>query len=62
MEQPFYVELEKLGITELELDKQCDDLFQDIPIKFEVRKGNKMDEKINFYTQALNCKFPIVHI
>jgi len=44
------------------LDKQCDDLFSDTPIKFKARKANKIEEKIKFYIQELEIKFPIVLI
>lgn len=61
-EQPVFNELGQLGISEAELDKQCDDLFSDTPMKFRARKGNKIDEKIKFYIQELGIKFPIVLI
>ena len=61
-EQPIFSELGQLGISESELDKQCDDLFSDIPMKFRPRKGNKIDEKIRFYIQELYIRFPIVMI
>lgn len=51
-----------LGITEAELDEQCDDLFNDTPIKFIPRKGNQIDEKIKFYIKELMITIPIVHI
>ena len=38
-----------LGISEEELDEQCDELFRETPIIFQARKGNKMDEMINLY-------------
>ena len=52
-------DLALLGISEYELDKQCDDLFGQTPIKFQARKGNKIDEKIKFYIQELGITFPI---
>lgn len=44
------------------MDKQCDDLFSDTPIKFKARKANKIEENIKFYIQELEIKFPIVLI
>lgn len=35
-----------LGITEDELDEQCDELFSQYPIRFEPRYGDQMDELI----------------
>ena len=55
-------ELSILGITESELDKHCIDLFYQTPIRFKPRKGNKIDEKVNFYIQELDIKFPIEQI
>jgi hypothetical protein len=37
-------------------------LFSDVPIKFKARKGNKIEEKIKFYIEELDIKFPIVLI
>lgn len=61
-EEPISAELGQLGISEYELDKQCEDLFSDTPIKFKARKGNKIDEKIKAYIQELDIKFPIEQI
>ena len=62
IEQPAFGDLALLGITENELDEQCDDLFGDTPIKFVPRKGNQIDEKIKFYINELLITIPIVHI
>ena len=62
LEQPAFGDLALLGITETELDEQCDDLFGDTPIKFVPRKGNQIDEKIKFYINELLITIPIVHI
>ena len=35
-----------LGLSEAELDMQCDDLFSDTPIKFIPRKDNQLDAAI----------------
>lgn len=59
IEQPAFGDLALLGITEIELDKQCDDLFNTTPIEFIPRKGNKIDEKIRFYIQELGITIPI---
>jgi len=52
-------ELSILGITESELDKHCIDLFYETPIRFKPTRGNNIDEKINFYIEELDIKFPI---
>lgn len=59
---PAFGDLALLGITETELDQQCDDLFCDTPIKFIARKGNKIDEKVKFYIHELGITIPIAHI
>ena len=56
------MDIDQLGITEEEIDQQCDDLFYDTPMKFKGRKGNPIDEKIKFYIQELELKFPIEFI
>lgn len=61
-EQHQFGDLALLGISESELDKQCDDLFYETPIQFVPRKGNKIDEKIRFYIQELNITIPIESI
>lgn len=61
-EQPMISELALLGITEYELDKQCDDLFTDTPIHFAPRKGNMIDSKIQFYINELGITIPIDYI
>jgi hypothetical protein len=35
-----------MGITEEELDQQCDDLFADTPIEFNPRKNDQIDQII----------------
>lgn len=61
-EMPVFGDLALLGITESELDQQCDDLFEDTPIKFYPRKGNKIDENISFYIIQYDILIPIQHI
>jgi hypothetical protein len=36
-------DMDLLGLSEAELDQQCDDIFQDVPIKFKPRKGDALD-------------------
>jgi len=40
-----------LGISEEELDEQCEELFKETPIMFNPRKHNKMDEMIANYVE-----------
>ncbi len=51
-----------LGISEEELDKQCDELFSDTPIKFRPRKNDVIDEMIAVYIRELGINIPIVWI
>ena len=55
-------ETELLGISEEELENQCDELFKDPPIKFKARKGNKLDEAIDKSIKALKFTLPIMPI
>lgn len=58
-EDPIVAEIHQLGLTESELDNHCIELFEETPIKFKARKGNKVDEQIMFYIEELDIKFPI---
>jgi hypothetical protein len=42
-----------MGITEEELDQQCDELFSDTPIEFNPRKKDKIDMIIAAYIKQL---------
>ena len=55
-------DIDLLGITEGELDQQCDELFADEPITFVPRKGNAIDLRIKFYIVEYRLLIPIVHI
>lgn len=51
-----------MGITEEEVDKQCDELFQSTPIKFKPRKNMIVDEMISLFIKTLGIKIPIIWI
>ena len=51
-----------LGISEKELDEQCDELFLEPPIIFTPRKNNKMDDRIHHLMEELDVRIPIVPI
>ena len=55
-------EMNSIGITEDELDDQCDELFKDMPIEFRPRKNNQMDIMIAQIIKLQNITIPIVHI
>lgn len=55
-------DIELMGISEQELDNQCDELFQDTPIEFQPRKNNCLDLEIAKLIEAQNIKIPIIHI
>lgn len=61
-EQPAFGDMDLLGISEVELDQQCDDLFQDTPIKFKARKNNELDSHIEHFCYKLSIEIPIIHI
>ena len=51
-----------LGISEEELDEQCDELFMEPPIIFTPRKNNKMDDMIHHFIEELDVRIPVVPI
>lgn len=51
-----------LGISEEELDEQCEELFKETPIMFTPRKNNRMDEMIAQYIEELDIRIPIIPI
>jgi len=50
------------GISEEELDQQCDELFGEAPIVFKPRKDNEIDQMIASYIQETNITIPIIWI
>lgn len=55
-------DIDLLGLSEAELDQQCDDIFQDVPIKFKPRKGDPLDLAIQDQINLLSLNIPIQHI
>ena len=55
-------DIDQLGITEDELDAQCDELFSVAPIDFKPRKGNEIDLLIQQAIREFNLTIPIVWI
>ena len=53
---------QNLGITEEELDEQCEQLFENTPIEFRPRKNSTMDEMLSLYLKQLNVTVPVVNI
>ena len=51
-----------LNTIEDEIDMHCEDLFETAPIKFRVRKGNKLDAGIKEIIDDYDVKIPIVHV
>jgi hypothetical protein len=51
-----------MGLSEEEIDKQCQDMFGDPPIKFNQRPGEPVDELIAQYIDEMNITIPIVWI
>ena len=51
-----------MGITEDEVDAQCDELFDTPPIKFKPRKNEVVDQLIQGYIKSLGIKVPVVWI
>lgn len=53
---------ELMGLSEAELDLQCDDLFGDTPIKFKPRKDDALDAAIMEQIDLLGITIPVQHI
>ena len=51
-----------MGLSEEELDTQCDELFSTIPIKFVPREESDEDQAIFWLIQELELRIPILHI
>jgi len=55
-------DFDSLGITEDELDVQCDELFMTTPIVFKPNKNSEMDMFLAKFIKDLKITMPIVHI
>jgi hypothetical protein len=54
---------EDIGITDEELDQQCNELFGiETPVDFKPRKNNQLDSAIAAVIKNMNVSIPIVHI
>lgn len=51
-----------IGLSEQELDAQCDELFAGRPVEFIPRKGSVIDEEIALLIHDQNIRIPILHI
>jgi len=50
------------GISEDEIDYQCDQLFRTAPIRFKARRGHPLDERIAQIIAEKDITIPVVHI
>lgn len=50
------------GVTELEIEEQCEVLFAEAPIKFVSRKGEKVDQEVKRMIEEMNITIPIIWI
>lgn len=55
-------DIDLLGITELELDQQCDELFSETPVKFVARKAHELDQHISKIVDEHRLTIPVIHI
>lgn len=64
LEMPIMMEddLSSLGITEDEIDMQCDELFLQAPIEFKPKKNNEIDQILAKIIKDLNITIPIVNV
>lgn len=50
------------GISISEIDKQCQSLFEDTPIRFVPKSNSEIDMKIKEFIDNYNVTLPIVRI
>ena len=50
------------GVTEQEIEEQCEVLFSDAPIKFVARKNEKVDQEVKRMVEEMNITIPIIWI
>jgi hypothetical protein len=64
VDQPLILddELATLGITENEVDNQCEELFVTAPIEFRARKNSEVDQLVAKQISSLNITLPILNI
>lgn len=55
-------DIDLLGITEAELDMQCEELFSETPVKFVARKTNELDQHIAKILEDHKLTIPVIHI
>ena len=55
-------DIDLMGLSEDELDNQCDQLFRYAPIEFQPWEGNSIDRAIQDIIQSYDITIPIVHI
>lgn len=55
-------DMDLMGLSEEELDTQCDELFKSAPIDFVPREGNQIDMAIDELIKSQSITIPILHI
>lgn len=50
------------GVTDQEIEEQCEILFSDAPIKFVARKSEKVDLEVKRMVEEMNITIPIIWI
>lgn len=55
-------EVDYTGVTDQEIEEQCEILFQEAPIKFVARKGEKVDLEVKRMVEEMNITIPIIWI
>lgn len=55
-------DMDLMGLSEEELDTQCDELFKTAPIDFIPREGNQIDLAIDELIKSQSITIPILHI
>ena len=53
----------KANIRDESIDKKCEEFFgKEAPIKFIVRKGNKLEDSIQKLIKKFKMNLPIIHL
>jgi hypothetical protein len=55
-------EADLLGMDEQEVENKCDEVFKDVIIPFERRKGDEMDKEVADLLSKLGVTIPVLHI
>ena len=56
------VESELEDLNDLKFEQQRDEFFREAPIKFKMRRGNRLEELISKIVNKFEITIPIIHV